>query len=211
MVPTGSGVTGRSTIPRIAFDDLPAPLAEALRPRVERLGSLGEFFQVAAHQPDALGHFVAFTEAAKGGLPDRLVEVVALTAAAWAGNRYERHQHERLAVALGFGVPWVRTILARAAAIGTPAAGAPAADIASDIEPELEPDERAVQDLVLAALHAQPLARGPEVDTALAVVVARLGPELAMAVLLLLGRFLAHAVVVNACAIEPPVGSVLDG
>jgi hypothetical protein len=41
---------------------------------------------------------VTFTESLKAALPDRLVEIVALTAASHADNAYERVQHERLAL-----------------------------------------------------------------------------------------------------------------
>ena len=66
-----------------------------MRPRVERLGYLGEFFQCAANVPDALLAFDVFTAALKRALPDRVTEVVALTVATRLGNAYERHQHER--------------------------------------------------------------------------------------------------------------------
>src|SRR5262245_51392099 len=94
-------------IPRLADDELAPELSAALRPRVQRLGYLGEFFRCAAHAPDALLAFMAFTDAAKGELPDRIVELVALTASVCAGSDYERNQHERLAVRLGLGRDWV--------------------------------------------------------------------------------------------------------
>src|SRR5690349_8264647 len=87
--------------PRIPFEELPPDLREQLAPRVERLGYLGEFFQVAAHQPEALGHFVAFTETLKTALAARLVEAIALTVASATRNDYERVQHERLALKVG--------------------------------------------------------------------------------------------------------------
>lgn len=99
-------------ISRISFDDLEPGLREVLRPRVERLGYLGEFFQCAAHQPDALVSLNALTEQLRGALPDEAAEIVALTVATVTGNDYERHQHERLSLKLGFSEEWVRTVIA---------------------------------------------------------------------------------------------------
>ena len=99
-------------IARIGFDDLEPGLREVLRPRVERLGYLGEFFQVAAHQPDALVSLNALTEQLRGALPDDAAETVALTVATVTGNDYERHQHERLSLKLGFDEAWIRSVIA---------------------------------------------------------------------------------------------------
>lgn len=99
-------------IRRIDFDDLDPPLREALRARVERLGYLGEFFQCAAHQPEALVSLNTLTEHLRGALPDDAAEIVALTVAAVTGNDYELHQHERLSLRLGFGEDWVRLVTA---------------------------------------------------------------------------------------------------
>jgi alkylhydroperoxidase family enzyme len=73
-----------------------------LGPRSDAWGYLGEFFAVAGHQPAALLAFHEFTEALKRALPPELTEVVALTTATELGNDYERSQHERLSVNLGF-------------------------------------------------------------------------------------------------------------
>src|SRR6059058_1793129 len=85
----------------VPLERMPAELRDLLRPRVERLGYLGEFLQRAAHQPDALAAFYRWTEALKEALPFRLVEVIALTVATQTGNDYERIQHERLALTGG--------------------------------------------------------------------------------------------------------------
>src|SRR5574341_2382616 len=97
-------------IPRLTPDALRPDVAEMLRPRVERLGYLGEFFRCAAHQPDALKSFMAFTNDLKKALLDPLTETVALTVSTELGNAYERHQHERLSIKLGFGEEWVRAV-----------------------------------------------------------------------------------------------------
>ena len=171
-------------IPRLEFADLPPELAELLRPRVERLGYLGEFFRCAAHQPAALTSFYRFTEDLKHALPDRLTEVVALTASSVMENPYERHQHERLSLKLGFGEPWIRDVLARRL---------------SD-EPE-----RLVQELTLAVIERRGRGVGRELDE----VVRVLGPAGAIAVLVLIGRYVTHALFVNALELAPPVESSL--
>ena len=91
-------------------------LRSRLKARVDRLGYLGEFFQVAAHQPEALAGFIAFTEALKEHLDWRLAEVIALTVATETGNAYERVQHERLALTLGMTESEVRGLVSPATA-----------------------------------------------------------------------------------------------
>jgi len=181
----------RPVVTPIAFDELPAALADLLRPRYERLGYLGAFFQCAAHQPDALAGWVAFSEAAKGGLPDNLSELIGLTAAKVLENPYEANQHERLAVRLGLGRNWV-------------------ADV-ENLEPDrakLTPAERLVQRYVLAALSA----RTPGGDTTSLVdeLVNEMGVPGAVAVILLTARFLAHSLVVHSLGVEPPVPSIWE-
>ena len=125
------------TIERLGFERLDPSLQTLLGPRVERLGYLGEFFQVAAHQPAALAAFVELTEVLKAALPANLTQLVALTVSCDAGNRYERNQQERLSVKLGLGLDWIadveRLAPSRAAA--------------------LDATERAVQALVLAMVR----------------------------------------------------------
>jgi alkylhydroperoxidase family enzyme len=176
-------------IPRLSYAELEPALAEALRPKVERLGYLGEFFQCAAHQPRALTSFHRLTEDLKEALPDNLTELVALTVAALMGNAYERVQHERLALKLGFTEAWVREVLSLAAKSG----GA------------LSDAERVAQRLVLAVIER----RGHKTTDELEAVVLAVGHERAVAVLLLVGRYVMHALVANCLALEPPVGSPL--
>ena len=94
-------------VPRLEFDELDRDLADALRPRVERLKYLGEFFKVMGHNPEVLRPFMEMTEALKAALPENLTEVGALTVAGALGNDYERHQHERLCEKLGFARSWI--------------------------------------------------------------------------------------------------------
>jgi alkylhydroperoxidase family enzyme len=172
---------------RIAFDDLPEGLRERLGPRVERLGYLGEFFQVGAHQPDALTGFHQFTEALKAALPSRLVEIIALTVATRTGNAYERVQHERLALTLGFPLDEVRAIVER----GSEAPG-------------LDPLERAVADLASEVCSAQGRAclSYDEVEVLA-------DDAVAVGCLMMASRYLAHATMSNTWGLEPPVASPL--
>src|SRR5919199_3671263 len=105
-------------IPRLSFQELDPQVANALRPKVERLKYLGEFFQCAAHQPRALLSFHRLTDDLKEALPDNLTEVVALSVATLMDNAYERVQHERLALKLGFTEAWVREVVSMKAVGG---------------------------------------------------------------------------------------------
>lgn len=175
-------------MPRLTLSDLPEPLRSTLEPRVERLGYLGEFFCCAGHVPDALLHFIRFTEAAKGSLDDPLVELIALTMATMTGNDYERNQHERLAVRLGQPRSWVRAV--------------------EELDPEglTDPRERTVQWYLLRAVPDVGRSAGPELQQ----MTELLGPSATMAVLLLAGRYLAHALVVNSLGVGPPVPSIFE-
>jgi alkylhydroperoxidase family enzyme len=176
-------------IPRLSPEELAPDVADLLRPRVERLGYLGEFFRCAAHQPAALISFMAFTEDLKRALPDRLTETVALTVSTELDNAYERHQHEHLSLALGFGDAWVRAVEARA----------------PDAAAALSPDERAAQALTLAVVRRHGKGTAAELDA----LVKAIGHERAVAVLMLIGRYVTHALMVNALELAAPVASPL--
>lgn len=169
---------------------MPPALAVMLEPRVKRLGYLGEFFQCAANQPEALMSFNRFTEALKSALPDNLTETVVLTVAATMSNTYERHQHERLCLKLGFTENWIREVLSLSRAGGG----------------TMKPDEQAVQRLALALLKTQ----GLHVDSELEDAVQAIGPSQTMAILFLIGRYVTHALIVNALKLPPPVPSPLE-
>src|ERR1700731_5078737 len=100
-----------SSIPRLSQEQLHPELEAFLRPRIQRLGYLGEFFQCTAHQPKALLSFLQFTDHLKHALPENLTEVVSLSVAQLMNNGYERVQHERLSLKLGFSEDWVREVL----------------------------------------------------------------------------------------------------
>lgn len=179
-----------SPIPRLSFTELAPSVAEVLRPRVDRLGYLGEFFQATAHQPETLAAFDGFTEAAKRGLDLRLTEVVALTVATWTTNGYERNQHERLSVRLGYGAEWVAAV----------------EHLGPDDAEHLTTEERDVQRVALALLRDHGRGTAGDVDA----LARQYGPQLAVAVLFVVGRYLVHGTIANALKLAPPVPSIFE-
>ena len=177
-------------IPRLELEDFPAAVSERLAPRVQRLGYLGEFFKCAVHQPDALAAFIDFTESGKGSLPPNMVELIALTVSCWSDNVYERNQHERLSVRLGLGREWVQAVNA----------------LAPDTQKVLSEDERRLQELVLCVLESN----GHKASEMFEEHVQRYGAEPAMAVLMVIGRYAVHGLIVNTLALKPPVPSIFD-
>jgi len=177
-------------IPRLEMADLAPQVQKTLAARVKRLGYLGEFFKCSGHNPDVLVSFMEMTEALKEALPDKLTEVGALTVAGAMGNAYERNQHERLSEKLGFGRDWV-------AAVNR---------LDPDAESPLNEDERAVQRLALNVVAR----KGHHVEDDLEALIERIGPEQAMAVLFLIGRYVMHAYVVNVLNLAPPVSSIFE-
>lgn len=172
----------------ISFEELGPELQEMLGPRYERLGYLGEFFQYGAHQPDALAGFVRFSEALKDALPGELVEVVALTVAAETENDYERVQHERLSLRLGMSSEQVEAVIAGRLA-------------AADFSPAQ----------IASAELARCCARtnGRRCERRLAALRELVDEETAIGVLLLCGRYVAHAAIANTLGLRPPVPSPL--
>ncbi|WP_238889026.1 hypothetical protein [Achromobacter insuavis] len=178
------------TIPRLQLQDMRPDLAEYLTPRVRRLGYLGELFQVSAHAPDVLLDFMRFTESLKEALPDNLAEVAVLTTATLMDNAYERHQHERLCVRLGLGRDWVKD----------------AERLQPDSAVLLSEEERAVQRYVMAAVRT----RGLQAQDDFERLAALLPASQAVAIAMLAGRYITHALVVNTFGLRPPVPSIWD-
>jgi alkylhydroperoxidase family enzyme len=176
-------------IPRLSSGQMPPELAEFLRPRVERLGYLGEFFQCAAHQPKALHSFMVFTEELREALGENLTELVALTVSCLMENAYERVQHERRCLKVGLGKPWVRAV----------------ESLGRSSEP-LGDEERVVQRLVLAVVAR----RGHDTKDELEAVIRSVGHAKAVAVLMTVGRYVTHAFMVNSLSLEPPVTSPME-
>jgi hypothetical protein len=180
-----------STVPstHVQLDEMPDDLRELLRPRVERLGYLGEFFQRAANQPDALVAFYGWTEALKVALPFRLVEVIALSVASRTGNEYERIQHERLA--LGQGMTRDEVVALGEARAGTCVT--------------LREEELAAAALVRCLLDNF----GQGCSAALLRLSRLIGEPEAVACLMLAARYLAHSTMANAWELRAPVESPL--
>lgn len=175
---------------RLGFEQLAPEVQDVLRSKYERLGYLGEFFQVTGVQPAILTPFMKMTDELKVALPDRLTELGALTVATLMENRYELHQHERLSKKLGFGEAWVAAV----------------EEVSPDTAPELSDGERAVQRLVIAMIAR----RGKGVGAELEAVIDAIGAEQAIAVLFLVGRYITHALIVNGLDLQPPVPSIFD-
>jgi len=178
-----------ASIPRLSITDLDPDLAELLRPKVERLNYLGEFFQCTGHQPRALISFYTLTEDLKKALPDNLTELVALTIATKMNNAYERVQHERLSLKLGLSEEWVREVVS----------------FLSNREGNLSETELVVRKFVLAVIERG----GHETGAELEEVVKAIGHEKGIGVLMLIGRYVMHALIANSLALKPPVSSPL--
>lgn len=178
------------TIPRLQLQDMRPDLAEYLTPRVRRLGYLGELFQVSAHAPDVLLDFMRFTESLKEALPDNLAEVAVLTTATLMDNAYERHQHERLCVRLGLGRDWIKDT----------------ERLQPDSAVLLSEEERAVQRYVMSAVRT----RGLQAQDDFERLAALLPASQAVAIAMLAGRYITHALVVNTFGLRPPVPSIWD-
>ena len=176
-------------IPRLSFSELDPQLAGLLRPKVERLNYLGEFFQCTGHQPRALISFYTLTEDLKEALPDNLTELVALTVAAKMNNAYERVQHERLSLKLGFSEAWVREVIS----------------LKTVGDSQLSETELQVQQLTMAVLERN----GLETEIELNRVIKAIGHKDAVAVLMLIGRYVMHSLIANSLGLKPPVGSPL--
>lgn len=177
-------------IARLAFEAFAPHVQDVLRARVERLGYLGEFFRCAGAQPDVLAPFMEMTEALKKALPDRLTETGALTVAKLFDNRYELHQHERLSQKLGFGEEWVAAV-----------------ELLSPTDAlHLSEAERAVQRLVVAMVERGGRGVSAEREALIDVI----GPEQTIAIMFLVGRYITHAMIVNALELSPPVPSIFE-
>ena len=104
-------------------------------------------------------------------------------------NAYERIQHERLSLKLGFGEHWIKDVLSLGEAVNG----------------SLSEQEAAVQRLVLAVIER----RGHDTKSELEGAIVLVGPESAVAVLMLIGRYVTHAFIVNSLQLEPPVPSAM--
>ncbi len=179
-----------AVIPRLELEQMPADLRGYLGPRVKRLKYLGELFKCAANTPAVLLSFMHFTDALKDALPDRLTEAAVLTTATLMKNDYERNQHERLSVRLGYGRDWVADV----------------EKLAPDAASLMSEPERAVQRYVMRAIDT----RGTNVQAEFDALSGLLTPGEAVAIVMLVGRYITHALVVNTLQLKPPVPSIFE-
>jgi len=177
-------------IARLEFDQLDPRLAALLKPRVERLQYLGEFFKVMGHAPDILVPFIEMTEALKDLLPQNLTEVGALTVAGFMDNDYERNQHERLSEKLGFAREWIREVNA----------------LVPDAATAMTEDETLAQRFALATLSRD----WPAAQDLFDRLVDAIGDKPAIAYLMLVGRYACHATIVNSLGLAPPAPSIFE-
>lgn len=172
----------------LALDEMPQALQEVLQPIYERLGYLGEFFQYTAHAPGVLNQFMAYTSELRSVIPPDLNELIALTVCTRLDFAYERNQHERLALRLGFSEAWIGRLTNRSQL-------APLSEVQSD-----------VQALVFAVLDDDTAAA----REMLAPVIAHCGPEIAIAVLFQINRFSTICSVGKIFPVMTQVKSIFD-
>lgn len=174
-------------VPRIAFEDIEPKLRELFRPRVERLGYLGEFFRVMSAQPETMLGYFTITESLKKALPDNFTEIVSLSISSRLGNLYEQHQNEQLSRKLGFSDEWIREALE----------GQGATNLFDD-------KEKAVQAYAIAAAQRS----GRDCEAEFEALVKAVGPEQAIAVVWLVIRTVSHAIISNTLQLASPVKSI---
>jgi alkylhydroperoxidase family enzyme len=179
-------------VPRLQAEEMQPELAEFLAPRIQRLGYLGEFFQCTAHQPAALLKFLEFTEELKHALPSHLTELIALTIAMLMDNAYERVQHERLCEELGFSPEWLNAVLSLDA---------------TDDGQVLTHTERSVRQLAISVVKRG----GRNTTHEFQAVIDAVGVQPAIAVLMLISRYMSHAAMVNTLDLPPPALAVARG
>jgi hypothetical protein len=113
-----------------------------------------------------------------------------LTVANLMKNHYERNQHERLSVRLGFGRDWVAEV--------------------EKLDPAtaklMSEAERAAQVYAIAAVES----RGQNCQKEFEALGKLVSPGEAMSVVMLVGRYITHALVVNTLQLKPPVPSVFE-
>ncbi len=177
-------------VPRLEFDELAPELQEMFRPRLERLGYLGEFFKCMSHQPRTMMGFYTITESLKGALPDNFTQIVSLSVSSRLGNLYEQYQNERLSRKLGFGDEWIREAV-------TPEMRE---------ESAFSEQERLVRKFAIAAAFRY----GRDVAEEFENLVKAIGAEQAIGVLWLVGRTVTHALISNTLRLEPPVQSLFE-
>ncbi|MBO9376291.1 hypothetical protein GG804_05895 [Sphingomonas histidinilytica] len=108
-----------TNISPLEFAEIGETLQKLFQPTVDRLGYFGDFFRYGSHAPDVLSAFMGLSVALKGAIPDDVNETVALTVCQAMDFPYERIQHERLSVKLGFDREWIAAMVGRPSAAET--------------------------------------------------------------------------------------------
>lgn len=173
---------------RLSLEEVEPALRAELEPTVARLGYFGEFFQVFSAVPGAVNAFMGYTKAVKAPLTDGENEVLALTVCTWLGDSYERIQHERFSVRLGFDINWIAA-----------AEGRTGADMT-----RLSAEETALRKLALAVMATH----GKGCRSEVAIASSTLGPQKTATALLQITRFMGIATLCNALELSLPVPSV---
>lgn len=174
-------------LPRLSFDELPAGAREAVRPRYERLGYLGEIFSLLGSNETTLLALLGFADGVGRTLDPVQREVVALTVSAAKTAESELFQHER-----------------RALSIGMPRALIEAIEMLDPDRDDLGPDVAVIVRLGLSIARE----RWDEARPALAEAVERLGAETAVALLMQAGYYVMATAIGHVLDLTPPVRSI---
>lgn len=174
----------------LTSEQLDPTVTGKLGPIIERVGYFGEFFAYAGHAPAVLAAFLDYTTTLKPHLPDRLNEVIALTVCARYRSPYERVQHERLSLRLGFPKAWIAELVSgREAQISA-----------------LAEDERALRTLANAVLDRN----GEDVEAELQNVARFLDPSQLVAALHQIVRLQGICIISNVFGLEAPAPSPIE-
>jgi hypothetical protein len=171
-----------------AFADTAPAVQALLGSTVERQGYFGEMFAYLSHTPEALAGFMQYSGALRSDLPARLNELIALTVCTRLDFAYERVQHERLSLKLGFDRGWIAALTGHGPKITLDVAETAAHALAGSI---------ADGNIAAAA-------------TALAGLAGAADDRIAIAALLQATRFVSVCVIGGTLGVTLPVPSIFD-
>lgn len=176
-------------LPRLTFDELPTAAREAVRPRFERLGYLGEVFSLVGHNETSLLALLAFADNVGASASPEQKEIVALTVSTLNGARAELNQHEQRSLRIGMSS-------ARVAAVET-----------LELQhPELDDGDAAIMRLAIATTRSD----WSDARAALYAVVESFGAEVAVALLMQTGYYLMANAVGHVLDVQPQVPSIFE-
>ncbi|GAC1382657.1 MULTISPECIES: carboxymuconolactone decarboxylase family protein [Actinomycetes] len=182
-------MTDTSPLRRLTFEELPAAAREAVRPRYERLGYLGEVFSLVGNSESSLLALLAFADGA--GQPATPVqrEVVALAVSQVNRALSELYQHEQRALKVGMSIEDVAAV-----------------ESLDPAHPDLDADAAVVLRLAVATARGDWTAA----RDALAAAGERFGDEVAAALLMQTGYYVMANAVGHVLDLTPPVPSIFD-